>query len=160
MNPALAHFNQLLEQYAFKIASHQIGGADPATQTALITFWQTLNKETTANGPAPDVSSPQSTEWEAVLHEPINWRSVNQQWIQGIIRERSQCHREYLVRLSEAIEATRTRLLSLEDSVYSESSRARLTAHYRQTLLMYQQQLTKARHLQAIYFAHLSAGMP
>ncbi len=160
MTPASAPFDQLLERYVFKVTSHQIELADPAMQTSLIDFWQTVSENVVSSEPATGLSPTQPTEWAAVLQEPIDWRSVNRRWVQEIIRKRSQSHNTYLTRLEQAMETTSVHLRALHDSPLSEPTRTRLMTHYRHLLQMYGQQLTRAQHIQQLYVARLNAGMP
>lgn len=153
MDPVKNHFNQLLEQYIFKVANHHIGSADSATQPGMIDLWQIVNSTLNPETPLPASYPAQPTEWESVLQAPINWRSVNKRWLQGIIRERGRQHAEYLSRLKKAIATTRGHLQALETSPLSEHLRLKLTNHYQQTLYMYQQQLMQAERIYTSYTA-------
>lgn len=153
MNPGTNNFNQLLERYIFKVANHHIDSADSATQPGIIDLWQTVNETLQSEASLPVASPAQPTEWEAVLQAPVDWRSVNKQWLQGIIRERGRQHAMYLSRLREAIAVTHFHLQTLQTSQLSEHRRTKLTVHYQRTLLMYQQQLTQAERTHASYLA-------
>ncbi len=156
MNPAPAPFNQLLEAYIFTVANHRIGSAEPNLQKELLALWQTVSDTVKPDESLVTLSLPQPTEWDAVLQNPIDWRSVNRNWLEQLIRERSQHHAKYLIRLKQAIAKTQLHAQALEHSPLSERIRARLLKHYQYTLHMYRQQLAHAERLQGSYFNDLN----
>lgn len=156
MHPAISPFNQLLEQYIFKVASHQIGSAEPTTQTAMLSLWQTVNDAVVPANPVTASPAAQPAEWDYVLQKPINWRSVHQQWLQRILRDRNQQHMAYLIRLKQAITTTHFHLQAVQNSPLPVRVQTRLSAHYEHTLRMYQHQLAQAERLQTAYFADLN----
>lgn len=156
MGPATASFDQLLEQYIVNVARHRIGLAEPKRQTELIALWQQVSD---AAKPAESLTAsplPQPTEWDAVLQKPVDWRSVNRQWVRQLIQERSQHHEKYLIRLKQAIEKTQRHVLAIERSPLPEPIRARQRSHFQHILHMYQQQSAEAERLRDRYRANLT----
>lgn len=156
MNPAPAPFNQLLEEYIFKVANQQIGSAEPSLQTELLALWQTVRDTAKPDESFTESLLPQPSEWDAVLEKPIDWRSVNRQWLQQLIEERSQQHEKYLIRLKLAIEKTQLHLSAVKRSPLPEHSRARQLSNFQYILHMYQQQSVKAERLRDRYLADLN----
>lgn len=156
MNPAPDRFNQLLEAYIFTVANHQIGSAEPSLQTELLALWQTVSDTAKPSESFTESHLPQPTEWDAVLQMPIDWCSVNRQWVQQLIQERSQHHDKYLIRLKQAIEMTRLHIVAVERSSLPEHIRARQLVHFQCILHMYQHQSVEAERLRDRYLADLT----
>jgi hypothetical protein len=153
MHPATASFDQLLEQYIFTIAGHQLRSASPTTQTAILSLWQTIDDAATVANPVTTSSASQPAAWYYVLQKPINWRYAHQQWLQRSLRVRNQQHMAYLVRLKQVIATTHLHLQVIERSQLSQQTQARLSLYYQRTLHMYEHQLAQAEQLQDTYFS-------
>lgn len=160
MNPAANSFNKRLEQYIFKVANHQIESADPNLQAELLDLWQRVNDTASPNDLGDRSLSQQPTEWTTVLQKPVDWRSVNRNWVQQIIRERSLHHDQYVIRLKQAIEKTQLHLLAVERRSLSKRIRTKQLAHYKYILQMFQQQLADAEGLRDLYFTDLNRSEP
>lgn len=156
MNPVSTPFNQLLEAYIFNVANHQIRSAEPSLQTELLALWKTVSDTVEPDESLATSPSPPPTEWDAVLQKPVDWCSMNRQWVHQLIQERSQHHEKYLIRLKQAIEKTQLHVLAIERSSLPEHIRARQLAHFQFILHMYQQQSADAERLRDRYLADLN----
>lgn len=85
------------------------------------------------------------SEWRQVLSEPVDFRSVHNQWLIGLAREQVRSHEDRIARLELAIQAVEQRRQHVQDSIFDEPCRSILITRNEMAIQQYQQHLANAQ---------------